>query len=260
MTNQLPASVEVWLGEKVGYSSEQKTFYFTHNEIQGSLCFAASGVWNVVVIFQKNIFKHVANRMLYSQRDQSHYYRLITRLIVQNLLFIKLQIHKSVSLISAAAVVMRDGAYVFAGLPGSGKTTTVKLLKKSFPDIVSVAQNYVLVEDGLLLSFPEGIEKVVLKPYPVKALFIVTHGREFVVEKLSAQQAYAEILAINHATAELPIHSLWSSMTMVIPEWQKLAFSEEPLRNLLPKIPTSYLCVDSRGKKFVDYFDQHYGQ
>ena len=162
--------------------------------------------------------------------------------------------------IAAAAVVVRDGAYVFAGLPGSGKTTTVKLLKQSFPDIASVAENYVLVEDGLLLPFPEGIEKVVLKPYPVKALFIVTHGRELVVEKLSAKQAYAEILAINHATAELPIHSLWSSMMMIIPEWQKLAFSEESLRDLLAKIPASYLCVDRYGKKFVDFFDQHYGQ
>jgi hypothetical protein len=115
MTHQLPASVEVWLGEKVGYSPSQKTFYFIHHEIQGSLRFEQSGEWRVEVNFKKNLFKHAANSLLYSQQGQTHYYRLIARLIVQNLLFIKLQLQKPVSILSAAAVVVRNRCRMVSG-------------------------------------------------------------------------------------------------------------------------------------------------
>ena len=101
------------------------------------------------LVFRRNIFRHVANVIFAKHNLGEQYARAALRILPEALLFLSLR-EKHIGVYSGAAYTKNKKAYLFPGLPGSGKSTLVHLLKKEFGGDIAT-ENFIL-SDGKNLS------------------------------------------------------------------------------------------------------------
>jgi len=161
-----------------------------------------------------------------------------------------------IAIISASAVAIRGRAYIFAGLPGSGKSTIVNKLAKMVPNAKIITQNYALISDTKILSFPEAKIEGLEKEYPVDSIFVTSYGLDFEIKKIGTKEAFSEISAINYFTQELPVNSPLAGLALV----DDFGFmtDDSNLRRISELLPVNNLTVDIGGEKFLRYFREHY--
>lgn len=250
-------NADVCLGENFGLSQVDGTFMIGQREIIGNFNFSPEQ-WRGRVSFRKNFFKHAANLLFFKGRDTSnHYYRAITRLVVQNLLFMKLKQQKGIEVISGGAIALDGNAYVFVGLPGSGKSTLLAAIKRNRPDAEILAENYVMVDGGKTHSFTEGKESNTDKAYPIRKIYLNAFGNRYQTEKLEPASAYAQITAVNNLTAELPQQSPFAACLLSDQDFGYL-LDDQTLRDLLGKVPVERLVVDRGVHEFIQEFLKTY--
>lgn len=247
----------VCLGEGAIYDQKNNILQLEYKEINGQLVLK-NGTLTGNFSFQPFAPKHIANRIFFKRSGLAeHYYRFICRLVIQNILFMLAARDQHIEILSAAAVVVKDKGFVFAGLPGSGKTTTVRTLSEKMGASIA-AQNYAPFIDGFFWPFTEGQSVCSDKKYPIKAVYIVTHGSKFSIERLSPELAFSRLSFVNHATAELPTHSIFGSLCLVDPSWSAITAAES-LRILCQKTEVYQVVMDPGLTDFVQYFNNTYG-
>jgi hypothetical protein len=253
-THQAP----VVFGENVAYDPSNHRFVFAHREVLGDLDIGADK-WAMKATFKKNFFRHFSNLLFFKgSLTNEHYYRFLTRLLIQNLLFMKLEQNKEISIHSGAAIAVNGQAYVFFGLPGSGKSTLLAKIKSNIADAEILAHNFVLVKGNMNLIYPEGFARPMNREYPIKNIFINGYGDRFNSASLSLDEAISNITAINQFTAELPVHSIFANLVLADAKFDFI-FNEPNLTKLLATIPAVKLIVDRGHKEFLNYFRANVG-
>lgn len=248
--------VTTWLAEGIGLTKEGK-FLFEDKEITGEISFGTTV--RGIISFRPIILKDIANRILSNHLSlQERYFRLVTRGVIQQLLFMLEARSRGVEILSAASIVWQGKAYIFAGLPGSGKTTTVTHLATNLPGAKILAQNYVPLLSGTTWNFTEGLTPVVSGNFSVAGVFIVTHGNEFAVRTLESGTALASLLYVNHATAELPVHSRIGAAFLGKPEAGTITATQHVCA-LAKNVPVQMVVMDTQLRDFTDFFKKNYG-
>lgn len=249
--------VTTWLGEGIGLTDDG-TFLFEDKELTGELMLE-NDMLRGNVEFRPIVLKHLANRLLPGHGSlQERYYRLVTRGVVQQLLFMLEAQARSVDILSAASIVWQGRAYVFAGLPGSGKTTTVTHLAQTLPGANILAQNYVPVRAGTTWCFAEGLTSPIEGQFPIAAVYVVAHGEGFAERKLDSGCALANLVYINDRTAELPSYSKLGAFFLGNQSMSAIAHHEH-LSVLATEVPVRMVVMDSGLRLFTAEFIKTYG-
>lgn len=258
-TRERSSPEAIILGEGIAYDKKRMTLAIAYHELTGAVSFGGESV-NVDVSFQRIAYKHVANWLLFKRRGLSeHYFRFICRFVIQNILFMLMCRKKEGEVLSAAAIVYRGRAFVFAGLPGSGKTTAVTTLKRAMPGVEIAAQNYAIFKNNMLRPFTEGLSVCAAGTYPIERVFIVAHGPGFESRDIAPSDALARLRFINDATAELPRHSRLGALALVDSSWQGIMDDDE-LAALARTVPVTELVTDQGFEECLRYFIAAYGQ
>lgn len=238
-------------GEDVSYSPSDGILSFGHRELRVT-CSLAGDPWRVSADFQKRLMRHVANGILLRGRGiADHYYRIAARLVVQNLLFMRLR-ERGIGILSASAVALSGRrALVFAGLSGSGKSTLAARICATDPSARILAHNYVLFDGSDILPFPEGERPDSLLAHSCVAAFVIGHGGRFSCDPLISEGAAAALEAINDCTAEMPEHSPFAALAIADPRHAS-AFDRGAVARFAHRVPVSRLIVDA-GSEAVSY-------
>lgn len=243
------------LGENIVFNDTTKKFIGAHRELTIEAVLEKD-IWRVRGEFQRNFFRHCANLLLFHAR-RDHYYRWITRLLIQNLIFMKLRERHSCAFASGAALAIGGRAFCFFGLPGSGKSTLVAALAKAIPGAEILAENYLVMDKKLLIPFPEGRLRFSHLAYQIAAGFIISRGEQMSMEMYSYEDACGAVNAINAFTAELPEHSILHTMAIANPLICAL-FKNEALEGILKNISIFSCVVDRGALNCVAYFKNTY--
>lgn len=204
LNGQRLKDLDIYWGENYGTDLKNNDFHFCYHETTTRLNLNET-TWRGEINFQKNIFKHLANRLFFKGGlTNIHYYRLLTRLIIQNLIFLKTRQSQDLTIISGAGLVINNKAYIFAGLPGSGKSTLIKNLKTKYPESEILSENYLPIINNQVYYFTEGRELNKQNSCPLAQIHVIGHGREHSNRLLSPEEAANKLEAINIFTAELP--------------------------------------------------------
>ena len=249
-------NLDIYWGENFGSKQIDESFHFCFHEVSAKISFSAD-IWHGEIIFQKNFFKHCANVIFFrGRKTKKHYERFVTRLIIQNLVFLKAREKKKIAIISGAALALNGKAYIFAGLPGSGKSYLIKALKKENRATTLLTENYALIADQRVYYYTEGRTDNKLDNYPLKSLFIIGHGREAILETIEKATAQAQIEAINSYTAELPEHGPIVS-SLLSKDYLAPLFIND-LTSQLNNIPAYRAIVDNSANDFLKkFFELH---
>lgn len=244
------------LGTGLDWDAVNNTLYVAQREIEARITLTSP--WHAEVTFKKNLFKHIANKLFFAgAQTHERYYRSVIRLIAQQLVFMQLMLRWNVVPLSAAAAELGGKAYIFAGLPGSGKSTLTRALHKKLGARI-LTENFVLTDGERLFPFPEGSASVHadVQPLPIAEICVLTHGEKFLAYELPREQAYYTLLAINSLTAELPEHSAYGALTLVDPtRWQFLFDADhETLKKLCERHSCMRLVADIGLSKTLEYF------
>jgi len=227
---------------------------FRYKEFSGEFIRRNNGRWFISVNFKRNFFKHLSILLFFNKGNVAEqYYRVMARLFVQNLLFLRLK-NKKVNLLCGGVGVFQKNAYAFIGLPGSGKSTILSYLSKELSGFEVLADNYVLVnEDKMVLPFSEGVRPVSLeKKAKLKVIFLVSYGDNFSINSIGAQEAVEKIMAINQFTSELPHDGIMSIL-----QFFGIENSPTPLSGMLDSLNgMNFFCltVDKKKSSFLKYF------
>ena len=199
--------------------------------------------------FKRNLLRHTANTLFTRGNLASRYYRAALRILAQQLIFIELE-KKGINPYSAAAVAIDNKAYIFAGLPGSGKSTISHFLRQQF-DAEILTENFVLTDGTYLYPFPEGNTVEHIGSIVIKEIYSISHGSTFSVIPINSETMLHDLAIINAITAELPEHSLISASTLTTPPAPKKAISWNSI--------TFYrLCTDAKLIEAKAYFTEHF--
>ncbi len=240
------------LGTGLGWDSKNNTLYTNAKGIESRITLTEP--WHAEVRFQKNFFRHLANKLFFAgAKTETNYYRAIIRQILQQLVFMQLANRWNIIALSGAAVKMGNRAFVFAGLPGSGKSTLVQALKKELGAEI-LAENFVLTDGERLFPFSEGA-CADITPVAINKIYVLTHGEQFAQYQLPREQAYQALKAINLITAELPEQSAYAALLLVDPtRWQFLFDSDnETLKKLCERHACERLVVDEGLEKTLTH-------
>jgi len=244
-------SLDEFLGEKAGM--QKGSYVFQYQEVDATIKFEDS-LWSSEVRFKKNLFKHFANLLFFRGLDtQKHYYRFVVRLIIQNLIFMKIKQGQNKEVLSGAAISVNNEAYVFLGLPGAGKSTLIKQLMKDNPGAKILTENYVVISGDRVYFYTEGAGDNCLDSYLIKKLYIISRGAEAVIEKISPENAFSQIIAVNNYTAELPMHGPFAGYILYNPTFMFM-LGNETLQKLLEIIPAYRARIDKDANKFMKLF------
>lgn len=248
--------VVTWLGEGLGLTKEGN-FLFEDKEITGEI------IWDsrvrAQIEFRPILLKSIANYLIPNPISlRERYFRLVVRGVIQQILFMLEAQGRGVEILSAASLLFQGKAYVFAGLPGSGKTTTVSHLAKTLPGAIILAQNYTPVHVDTTWAFTEGLTVNVEGKFPIGGVFIVTHGKEFNHQLIDQATALASLTFINHATAELPVHSRLGALLLGKTSASSLT-SMPYIEELVKNVPVQMVVMDNCLPAFTDFFVKNYG-
>lgn len=241
------------LGENVGQKNDG-SFTFCHHEVTGEFLLSAEN-WSGVCTFQKNFIKHLANLLFFKRsKTMDHYYRFISRLIIQNLLFLKIREKNNKSVIlSAAAVAINNESFIFAGLPGSGKTTIINAIKDIFPDLNVLSENYAVIINGKIGYFTEGKHICNDKNFPVTKVFVINRSNNFSIIENSGDSCFAMLSAINQYTSELPEYSPFINLLLLSDKFNYM-ISDEYLKEFSHFVKSFSLTADQGAAKLIEYF------
>ncbi|MEM3394186.1 MAG: class I SAM-dependent methyltransferase, partial [Candidatus Methanomethylicia archaeon] len=241
------------VSEGIEFNEKRKSLFFSRKEIFGTLCFSKD-IWEVEVNFKRNIFRHLSNVLFFSKKNTINtYYRFIARLIIQNLIFIRLKEKFPLFVLAGAGIVYNNRAYLFSGLPGSGKSTIVEKLTQNLPSAKIIADNYLLIVENRVLIFPERKVKLEADVYPIEKIFIIKHGVKFNVQKIEKENVLIKLLSINHYTHEFPLDDIFSSLPLVSDEFNYLNYVSH-LQSIINKNEFYELTTDPNCDEFLDYF------
>lgn len=241
------------LGEYVSYDTKKSEFSFINREYLVQLLLEDKPII-AETTFRKNLFRHIANKLFFKKgKTNTHYYRVATRLVIQNLLFVMLKQNAGIGVLSAAAVAIDGKAYVFAGLPGSGKSTIINKIIKHYPDAEVLAENYVLFKDNTIYSFPEVGWSPKRLTTEIKNIFVVGRGEELSVTTLATESALIALSGVNDATAELPVHSQFAAYSIINNKFIIDHYMNE-LRRLTDTVSSELLITDKGLSQFMSHF------
>lgn len=200
------------LGSGIGWDTERDVLALAQREVRAEISFKSP--WTAEVSFQRNAFRHIANRLFFAgSKTQTNYYRAVTRLMLQNIVFMRLKKEQGVVPISAAAIKIGDSADVFVGLPGSGKSTLVQRAQKEAKAEI-VAENFALTNGSMLFPFPEG-NSADVTPCTVRNIYIISHDKELSLLPIAENVAQEAITTVNTLTAELPEQSPFGALPLI---------------------------------------------
>jgi len=243
---------EIIFGENVGCDREEGLSFKFH-ELFVKFDFSQK-TWKVSCSFEKIFLKHLANVLFFKGWGvEEYYFRVICRMVIQNILFMKLRLIQRCCLISAAAIAIDGKAFVFAGYPGSGKTTIIGTLKEMFPSSIVLAENYVIIKDGLVHCFTEGKNEEFDLSFPVSKIFIISRSKRISVRKISRDYFLSMLRSINQYTAELPEHSPFVGATLINESFASVFF-EDGFDKLPFDVDINYLVADDGLVEFKNLF------
>lgn len=248
-----PAPFDEFLGEKAGMKNGSYEFQF--NEVDAAIKFD-NDRWSGNVNFKKNLFKHFANLLFFRGRDtQSHYYRFVTRLIIQNLVFMKLKQDQKMEVLSGAAISINGQAYAFIGLPGAGKSTLIDKLLEINPEAIVLTGNYVIISADQVYFYTEGAGDNCLQGYPLKEVHIISRGNGAAIEGIASKQALSQIVAVNNYTAELPMHGPFTAYVLHDTDFEFM-LNNDTLQKILETAPAYRSRIDKGANEFIKLFSQ----
>lgn len=228
------------LGSGIEWNESEQTLDLLQREFRTRVSF--KDTWNAEVLFQKNFFKHLANKLFFAkQKTQTNYYRATLRSVAQQLVFMQLAT-KGISTISAAASSVNQQAVIAVGLPGSGKSTLMNAVREQLQGVV-LTENFVLTDGHLIYPFPEG-NNASTRPIPIKHVLLLSHGNHFINTTLSSEDAAESIRIVNQLTAELPEHSAFHVLSIINPLKWNSAFSTYAIDTLCGEHPCSSVVAD----------------
>lgn len=241
------------LGEHVSYDKKKSEFSFINREYLAKLLLENKPII-AKTTFKRNIFRHISNRLFFKkEKTNEHYYRIAVRLIIQNLLFMTLKKRVGIGVLSAAAVSIDGKAYVFAGLPGSGKSTIINEIIKHYPRAEVLAENYVLFKDDTIYAFPEVGWSPQSLTATIKNIFVVSRGEDLNVSSIEAGDAQRALSGVNDATAELPVHSQFAAYAIIDNQFV-IDHYEHELNKLVNAVPVEIIITDKGLVQFMKHF------
>jgi len=244
---------KIIFGENIG-ASDERELIFKLNELSVKFNFSEEKLWRISCSFKKVLFKHVANILFFRGfNTYKYYYRIISRMIIQNILFIKLKSTPDCCLLSAAAVSINNKVVIFSGLPGSGKSTLIKFIKDLIPSAVVMAENYVFIKDGAVFSFTEGNNKFTSSSFLIDKIFIVSRSDKFEIKNISKDVGVSMLRIVNQYTAEFPEHSPFIGAGFISNNFNHI-FLEDNLEKLISNTEVNSLVVDYGLSEFKKYF------
>jgi len=248
---------EINLGEGFAISSKGD-FIFKWNELFVKIDWNKEN-WQTEVLFKRIFFKHLANILFFKKgKTNENYYRIIARLVIQNLIFLKLYQKYQFGFISGAAITINQNAFLFIGLPGSGKSYILKLIVSKFPQSEIIADNYILFKEKKVFVFPEGKFIPSRSQYPIKSVFIVSYGKKFNLKKIHLEDGLKIILAINLFTKELLPQSPYVNYLIYNPKFEILLNEHNFIKKILENINIYQVTIDEKGEKFLNFLAQNY--
>jgi hypothetical protein len=252
--NKIEEDGVLW-GENVCRGDDGR-FLFSYHEVFGSFLLTNKN-WQGDCIFQKNIIKHLANILFFKRsKTRESYYRFLIRLIIQNLLFLKLE-EKGFTILSAAAVEIKGDGYVFAGLPGSGKTTIIEKIKNNFSEARILSENYAIINKSSVGFFTEGKHSAGNEFFLIRNLFIINRGDNFSLLELDSSDCFYKLKAINQYTAELPEHGPFVNLLLLSPNFNFMILNDN-LKNFSSSVESFDLRVDEGAVELIKYFKKIY--
>lgn len=176
-----------------------------------------NGTKHATLTFRKNLWRHLIHVLTLGAREtRRRYYRAAIRILPQMLVFQALE-NKGIWIHSGAAIAHRDAAYVFAGLPGSGKSTLAHTLRSELGAHI-LTENFVLTDGEKVFPFPEGNPLRSLAPVVISHVYALTHGDNFSVRDISAEEMSSISAMIDTLTAELPEHAKLAAGALISPQ------------------------------------------
>lgn len=245
------------LGQEMAAAGDGGPFYFDFRELRGVIKNEGPAV-EATVRIRRNLFKYVSRLLFFRKYSPKEYYaRLVIRDVIQNLLFVKLQEKKKVEIVSGASIVLDGNAYIFAGLPGGGKTTLVRAIKKADANAVVLAENFVLISDKMAFAFTEGIWPSVGQGFPIRGVYFIYQGSRMNIRKVSPAEGMSLIDAVNDYTRELPRYGFYAAIALLDDRIGNSIFSKKEVADVIGSVPCYRAEIDLWARDFCDYLINH---
>jgi hypothetical protein len=257
-SQKISGGLPLKLAEGLELDRENNILFFSRNELNLRMNFN-NPEWIIKATFKKNIFRHIANLLFFKKsKTNESYYRLISRAVIQNPILLKLQ-KRGLAIISAASIVYKNKAYIFVGLPGSGKSTVIKKICENLKGSFIGAENFAVVNETHFFPFPEvSYSKIDKTSYPIEAIFLIKYGNNFEIRELDKKEAFLKIKSINEYTAELPVHSFLVGLGLGTNHFDFIA-DDTALKIAAEENKSFEVVIDKGADLFLEYFISNYG-